>query len=334
VLIGYTHGIDSRFWPVLLLPVVTAATVLGFAGTLLFILLAAGAYLSYLAWPANWHEYLADVLVRVVCMAMGGILANALAEDLRIQTKRYRQTAEQLAEANAQLRQAEEAVRRSERLAALGQLSAGLAHELRNPMGTVKASAEILARTVSAENEVAREMAGFITSETDRANSLITRFLQFARPLELRPEKADLAQALDRAVAMVEREAPGIAIYKNYDPDIAPFPFDAELMERVFYNLALNAAQATSAGGAITVKTRAAGPVAEISVIDRGSGIDPAHIGSIFNPFFTTKPRGVGLGLAIVSKIVDEHGGKIAVDSQPGKGSVFRVLLPMEPSRR
>ena len=252
----------------LLLPVVTAATVLGFAGTLVFILLAAGAYLSYLAWLVNWQEYLVDMVVRVVFLAMGGILANALAEDLRIQTRRYRQTAEQLAGANAQLRQAEEAVRRSDRLAALGQLSAGLAHELRNPMGTVKASAEILARTVSAENEVAREMAGFITSETDRANSLITRFLHFARPLELRLEKADLAQALDRAVAMVEREVPGIAIYKNYDPDIAPFPFDAELMERVFYNLVLNAAQATPPGGAITVKTRAAGPVAE-SLRDR-----------------------------------------------------------------
>ena len=329
VLIGYTGTIESRYWPVLLLPVVTAATVLGFAGTLVFILLAAGAYLSYLAWLVNWQEYVLEMLVRVAFLAMGGILTNALAEDLRIQTRRYRQTAEQLAEANAQLRQAEEAVRRSERLAALGQLSAGLAHELRNPMGTVKASAEILARTVSAENEVAREMAGFITSETDRANSLITRFLQFARPLELRQDKADLAQTLDRAVAMVEREAPGIAIYKNYDPDIAPFPFDAELMERVFYNLALNAAQASPAGGAITVKTRAAGPVAEISVIDRGSGIDPAQMGSIFNPFFTTKPQGVGLGLAIVSKIVDEHGGKIAVESEPGKGSVFRVLLPM-----
>jgi signal transduction histidine kinase len=334
VLIGYTGSIESRYWPVLLLPVVTAATVLGFAGTMVFILLAAGAYLSYLAWLVNWREYLVDMVVRADFVAMGGILAYGLAEDLRIQTRRYRQTAEQLAEANAQLRQAEEAVRRSERLAALGQLSAGLAHELRNPLGTVKASAEMLARTVSAENEVAREMAGFITSETDRANSLITRFLQFARPLELRPEKADLAQVLDRIVAMVEREAPGIAIYKNYDPDIAPFPFDAELMERVFYNLALNAAQATPAGGAITVKTRAAGSVAEISVIDRGSGIDPAQMGSIFNPFFTTKPQGVGLGLAIVSKIVDEHGGKIAVESEPGKGSVFKVLLPMQPLSR
>jgi signal transduction histidine kinase len=215
-------------------------------------------------------------------------------------------------------------------LAALGQLSAGLAHELRNPLGTIKGSAEMLAKSVSAENEVAREVAGFIASEVDRANSLITRFLQFARPLQVRLERADLAHTLDRAIAEVEREAPGISIYRNYAPEIPPFPFDAELMERVFYNLALNAAQATVPGGAVTVKTRAAGGRAEIAVIDRGVGIDPKQADSIFNPFFTTKPQGVGLGLAIVAKIVDEHGGKIAVESEPGKGSVFRVLLPME----
>ena len=99
-------------------------------------------------------------------------------------------------------------------------------------------------------------------------------------------------------------------------------------MERVFYNLLLNAAQASPPRGAITVKTRRAEDVVEIAVIDRGAGIDPKNRESIFNPFFTTKPDGVGLGLAIVSKIVDEHGGKIAVESEPGKGSVFRVYLP------
>jgi signal transduction histidine kinase len=135
---------------------------------------------------------------------------------------------------------------------------------------------------------------------------------------------------LDRAIALVEREAPGIAIYRNYAPEIPPFPFDAELLERVFYNLVLNAVQATPAGGAVTVKTRAGAGLAEVAVIDRGVGIEPKHLETIFNPFFTTKPQGVGLGLAIVSKIVDEHGGKITVESDPGKGSVFRVLLPMD----
>jgi signal transduction histidine kinase len=130
---------------------------------------------------------------------------------------------------------------------------------------------------------------------------------------------------------MVEREAAAraVTVYTNYSPDIPPFALDAELMERVFYNLLVNAAQATAPGGAVTVKTRAADGNAEISVIDRGVGIDPKLTSTIFNPFFTTKPEGVGLGLAICSKIVDQHGGKIAVESEPGKGSVFRVYLPI-----
>jgi two-component system, NtrC family, sensor histidine kinase HydH len=239
--------------------------------------------------------------------------------------------AEQLVEANQNLREAEDAVRRSDRLAALGQLSAGLAHELRNPLGTIKASAEMLARSVAAENDVAREVAGFISTEVDRTNALVTRFLDFARPLKLQLAPGDLAQVLDRAVELVERDAAGrrVAIFKNYSPDIPPLPMDAALMERVFYNLLINAVQATPAEGAVTIKTRGTAGTAEICVIDRGSGIDPKLMSTIFNPFVTTKPEGVGLGLAIVSKIVDEHGGRISVESDVGKGSVFRVHLPM-----
>ncbi|HEY1242924.1 MAG TPA: ATP-binding protein [Bryobacteraceae bacterium] len=330
IIIGYTNGIRSNYWLVLLLPVVSAGSLMGILGTLVFTAAASAAYLSFLLFvnfselPVEWPV----LFLRIMLLAMVGNLANILAEDLRIQSRNYRRTAEQLAEANLHIQEVEEAVRRSDRLAALGQLSAGLAHELRNPLGTIKASAEMLARQVSSENEVAREVAGFISSEVDRTNSLVTRFLQFARPLQVRLETADLAQMLDRAIAAAEREPNNVAIYKNYDPEIPPFPFDAELMERVIYNLVVNAAQASPAGGAVTVKTRAAGGTVEIAVIDRGQGIDPKNLGSIFNPFFTTKATGVGLGLAIVSKIVDEHGGKIAVESEPGRGSVFRVLLP------
>ena len=326
VLIGYTGAVYSQYWPVLLLPVVSAATSFGLAGTLAFTALATAAILAFLFHPEA--EFAPELRVRIAALAMVGNLVNSLAQDLRVQSEKHRLTAEQLAEANARIQKVEEAARRSDRLAALGQLSAGLAHELRNPLGTIKASAEILQRNLTSENDVAREVAGFIGSEVDRTNSLVTRFLQFARPLQLHRDNADLAQTLDRAVAQVEREAKGVAIYKNYAPEIAPFPFDAELMERVFYNLLLNAVQATATGGAVTVKTRAAAGAVEVAVIDRGAGIDPGARDSIFNPFFTTKPEGVGLGLAIVSKIVDEHGGKITVESEPGKGSVFHVLLP------
>ena len=338
LLIGYTSGITSNFYLILLLPVISAATYLGVVGTLLFTLLSCGSYISFVLF-VDFKQLIIEpdqirvLIMRLIYLAIAGNLVNVLAAALRVQSANYRRAAEELAEANRHLREAEAAVRRSERLAALGQLSAGLAHELRNPLGTMKASAEMLMRNVGAENETAREVAGFISSEVDRTNSLVTRFLEFARPMRLRLETANVAEILDRAVTLLERDAPQyrVTVYKNYSPDLAPFPLDGELMERVFYNLLLNAAQASAGGGAITVKTRPSDDMAEVAVIDRGQGIAQKNLEQIFNPFFTTKPEGSGLGLAIVSKIVDEHGGRIAVESEPGKGSVFRVYLPLQP---
>jgi len=195
----------------------------------------------------------------------------------------------------------------------------------------MRASAEMLLTNLPAENEVAAELAGFISSEVDRINSLVTRFLDFARPLEVRLEPAELSEVIDRAIAQLERDSPRqVTVYKNYSPDVPPFPFDAELIERVVYNLLLNAAQATQPGGAVTVKTRPVDGEVEVSVIDRGAGIHPDQLENIFNPFFTTKKEGAGLGLSVVSKIVDLHGGRITVESEPGKGSVFRLFLPCE----
>jgi len=199
----------------------------------------------------------------------------------------------------------------------------------------MKTSAEMLSRSVATENDVAREMAGFIAEEVDRTNSLITRFLDFARPQNLKLQKEDLNELLDTAIARFEREQKdathSVTVFKNYSPDVPPVALDAQLMERVIANLLLNAAQASSTGGVITVKTQIAGDgMAEIAVIDRGSGIEPKNLENIFNPFFTSKPEGIGFGLAIVSKIVDAHGGRILVESTPGEGSVFRVQLPLK----
>lgn len=340
-LIGYGGGVSSSFYLVLFLPVISAATSFGLLGTTLSSLAACGLYLSFLLFlgPDEYipPDQMDELILRVLVLLVVGFLTNQLAESDRSEARKSQAVAEKLAEANRHLEEAEAQVRRSDRLAALGQLTAGLAHELRNPLGTLKTSAELLERKVAAENEIAREMAGYITQEVDRINSLITRFLDFARPRNLRLEKSDVHQMLDSAIARFDREkmayAPSVSVFKNYSPDIPAVSLDAELMEHVITNLLSNAAQASPAGSVITVKTRIAetaeGRKAEIAVIDRGSGIDPRHLENVFNPFFTTKPAGVGLGLAVVSKIVDEHGGQITVESTLGEGSVFRVYLPV-----
>ncbi len=339
LIIGFSGGIRSSYYLIQLLPVISAAVSLGVGGTLIFTLLACGSYVIF-AHPYFLTERFVidaegyrELSLRLIFFPVVGFLTYQLAEENRVAASENRETAEQLADANRHLQEAEDAVRRSERLAALGQMSAGLAHELRNPLGTVKASAEMLARQLPEGNEVAGELAGFINSEVDRVNSLITRFLDFARPLKLQRHVNNLTDMLDRAVAQLARHNPPfpVTVYTNYSPDVAPFSFDAELMERVVYNLLLNAAQASPADSTVTLKTRTIDGLVEIAVIDRGSGIDPAQRENIFNPFFTTKREGVGLGLAICSKVVDEHGGKITVESEPGVGSVFRVLLPLEP---
>ncbi|MGE5486214.1 MAG: two-component system sensor histidine kinase NtrB [bacterium] len=335
IVVQQSGGLTSSYYWTLLIPVVSAATTLGVGATMLFTVLACGTYLSFLLLlgPDMYvpSDQVPELAVRVLFFIAIGYLTQRLAEAHRLEARRAQEAAAQLAKANEDLKEAEAAVRRSERLAALGQLSGGLAHELRNPLGTIRASAEMLRKNLPEDNDVASELAGFIATEVDRANSLVTRFLEFAKPLELRRQVADLAETIDRAIADLERRSPPceITVYRNYSPDVRPFAFDAELMERVFYNLILNAAQASPPGGAVTVKTRVLDGMAEVSIIDRGSGIDAPDIENIFNPFFTTKKDGVGLGLAIVSKIVDLHDGTIKVESERGRGSVFRVFLPI-----
>ena len=317
VLIGYTGGIQSGYYLVLLFPVISAAATLGVFSTLAFTALACATYLSFLMPPfLDWSQYdihqeaIAELARRVLFIGIAGLLANAFALVLREQSRR-------LSETNRSLRHAEAQVRRSERLAALGQLTAGLAHELRNPLGTIKGSADMLERSLPEGDPIARELAGFISSEVDRTNSLVSRFLDFARPLELRLAQANLADLLSRAAGDAARdaEAHGVQIEVEAQPII--FDFDAELLERVFVNLILNAVQASAPNSTVEVKSRLAGNEAVVEVSDHGSGIEPDKLESIFNPFFTTKPSGTGLGLAIVSKIVGEHGGKIEVESIP-----------------
>lgn len=333
LLLGWSATLSSEYYTVLLLPVVSTATYMGFGGTLLISAATIGAYLSFFLF-IDWDKMVIEpeaihtLEVRCLTLALTAVLVNSLGEARRRESARYKEAAEQLAVANRSLIDAETAMRRSERLAALGQFSAGLAHELRNPLGSIRGSAELLAKSTSDDNPLAKELAQIIREEVDRTNALVSRFLDFARPLEPRRETVDIHTIIDRAASHSGVNQDKLHIIRNYSPDVTPLSIDPALMEQVFINLLTNAAQASAPDAPITVATRAIGNEVEISVIDRGAGIPPDKIETIFNPFVTTKQGGVGLGLAIVARIIDGHGGKMAVESQPGKGSAFRIYLP------
>lgn len=329
LLIGITEGVNSIYYLLLLAPVISTATYAGVAGTVFGSVVAIAAYLSFLLY-IDWSQWRMDpeavhvLTIRCLLLAIAAFLVNALGEAVRRESARFKRVAEQLAAANQSLVDAEAAVRRSERLAALGQLSAGLAHELRNPLGSIRGSAELLVRSAAKESALVGELAQIIREEVDRTNLLVTRFLDFARPLEPIREQTDISTVINRAANHARVE-----IIRNFSPDVPQIPLDAALMEQVLLNLLSNAAQASGKEAPITVVTRLHGGEVEIAIIDRGCGIPPEKMETIFNPFVTSKQDGVGLGLAIVAKIVDGHGGRMAVESEPGKGSTFRVYLPL-----
>jgi signal transduction histidine kinase len=325
LLVGFTHGIESYYYSIFLIPVVSAATSFSFGPVLLVTGIAGLAYASFLLIYIPPGPDTFNILsLRICFFAIISFLVFEQARAKRIEMRRTREALDRLVEAQASLR-------RSERLAALGQLTAGLAHELRNPLGTIRASAEMLKKTIARDKpELLSEMAGYIESEVDRMNTLITSFLSFARPLEVHAAPADLrpvvADVFKQQTELAKSKA--ITLVQDIAPEAAEFPFDSELMKVALSNLVQNAIQASPEGQQVSVDAKKTGPVITIRVIDYGHGISPQNLESIFNPFFTTKPAGVGLGLAIVAKIVDEHNGIIKPISEPDKGTTFEITLP------
>jgi two-component system sensor histidine kinase HydH len=349
-------SINSSYWPIYFLPVVTAAEYFGPWATLFWTTLASSAYCAYLddpeirelEIPAESYGLLA---IRILFFFLASMLVNRFVVENRRTTLRYQELAETLAETNRRLEQAQAEARRSERLAALGQLSAGLAHEIRNPLGVIKGSAEMLTQKLGESNPLATELAGYISTETNRLSALVTRFLDFARPLHPDLTPQDITAVLDRAlndVAQFWKGAP-VRVEKDYEPALPLVPLDESLCEQAFLNIVQNAYDAMSAsGGLLRVQVRKAQVSGrndgkgdgvtmsgvEVRIEDTGPGIPPELREQIFNPFVTTKKTGVGLGLSIVSKIVDGHHGSIRIEvaenpaAAAGRGARFVIFFP------
>src|SRR5438270_9622760 len=327
LLLGHTGeiGINSSYYPIYYLPVVTAAIYFGPIATLLWTALASLAYCSYLIPLLPFHEYdfteagLGELAIRILFFFFAAVLVNQFAMENRRQVERFQSLSLTLAQKNRELEQAQAEARRAERLAALGQLSAGLAHEIRNPLGVIKGSAEMLAQKLKQSNPLATELAGYISSETNRLSSLVTRFLDFARPLHADLTTQNITTVLDRAlndVAQLWTGAP-VRVDKQYDAGLPDVPLDEGLAEQAFVNIVQNGNDAIGPGGGAlrvrVVRTRGRSHGGqemdglEVRIQDTGPGIPDNLREQIFNPFVTTKKSGVGLGLSIVPKIMDGH---------------------------
>ena len=239
---------------------------------------------------------------------------------------------EDLQTANKELHEAQDKLVRNERLAAIGQLSAGVAHELRNPLGGIKNAAFYLKgklkdSDVAKDNPKIVQFLDIMDEEVTSANQIITDLMDFARvnPPHLTPASLDVL--VDNALSRMEIKET-TRVKKNFEPDLPEVLADGEQLRRAIANLIKNADEAMPEGGELTVAASARNGVVEMLIHDTGGGIANENVTKVFDPLFTTKTKGIGLGLAIVGEVIQKHNGTIDVASAPGEGTTFTVKLP------
>jgi signal transduction histidine kinase len=217
----------------------------------------------------------------------------------------------------------------SEKLAALGQLSATIAHEVRNPLAVIRSAAQSLAETLPAGDAEAHRACSFITQEIDRLTSVTGSLLAFARPLKLAERPVAVRALFDGALLLASDElrAKDVRIARREPADLPPVRADEDLIRQVLLGLLSNAAEAVPRGGEVALAARTAGDAVELEVADSGPGVPREIRSRIFEPFFTTRSRGTGLGLAVARHIVEAHGGRIEVGEHAGGGARFTVRL-------
>lgn len=223
------------------------------------------------------------------------------------------------------------ALQRSENLSAMGRMAAGIAHEIRNPLGIIKNTAQLV-RGELPDDAPHAQLLEFIPEEVDRLNEILTGYLDFAKQAPPRPAPLELVQLLRRTLRILDRdlEQAGVRVLDNLEVvGQLPLTADPRRLQQVFLNLFLNAIQAMPEGGELRLRVGVAGTLAEVEVSDTGVGIDPRERDRLFEPFVTTKEKGSGLGLSVARQIVHDHGGQIAIDGAPGRGATVKLTLPL-----
>lgn len=223
----------------------------------------------------------------------------------------------------------EEQMQRAQRLASLGRLAGGLAHEIRNPLGITRAAAQMLQRELAGQPAL-DEYTQVIQAEIDRVDRLLEQLLAYARPVALQRGPVNVTDLIERTLAITRAYAAqrGVALLSRVAGQLPPIQGDAELLHQALVNLLLNGIHASEPAGEVSIEAAHEAAALTLTVRDSGRGIAPADLPQIFDPFFSTKVDGTGLGLSIVQQIVHEHGGTVEADSRAGAGSSFVLRLP------
>ena len=327
------HDVYRRLYYV---PIVLGGLWFALRGGILTSILTSLLYMPHVLFHWQHHpsigleQYLEIVLYNVI-----GGLTGFLAQREQQQRIRYQKAAETLENSYQKLREQadqiieiEEQLRRADRLSALGELSAGMAHEIRNPLGSIRGTAEIL-RDGVAPDDPKQEFAEILVREVDRLNRVLEDFLRFARPDPVEVGRFVLQHVIGDVLDLTRQQA----VRNNVDVaaelgDEIEIPGQGEQVKQAFLNLVLNALQAMPNGGALEVSLRVLPQEVQVHFSDSGPGIAPEDRERIFNPFVTTRDSGTGLGLAITQRIIQGHGGRIILDSRPGEGACFTACLP------
>ncbi|MFN3325429.1 MAG: sensor histidine kinase [Bryobacteraceae bacterium] len=314
------------------IPILLAGMLFGWrgavVGTLFTGLVQAPQY--WITWgPAMM--YTVDHVTELSIFGIAGVVAGFLTDRERRQRAKLEKTTRELEGVYQELRQNVDRLRKAERLSAAGQLSAGLAHEIRNPLASIAGAAGILRRGHASGADV-EDCLEIIDKESHRLNRLLSSFLEFARPRAPRLQRTDLAEVIEsvRVLAGHAAEAESIEIRSEVIGTLPEVECDPEQIKQVLLNLLLNAIQATPGQGIVRIRTSLRYGCISIAVQDEGAGIPPEHRDHIFDPFFTTKDGGTGLGLAVAAKILEQHGGQLTAENNSGKGATFCVELPLD----
>jgi two-component system sensor histidine kinase HydH len=311
-----------------ILPFMLAGLLFGWRAALKTILLA-----TVLQAPSIYRHWFSepldaqDQVVELSTFGAAGLIAGVLAERERTQRRRVETTKLELEQVYTELRQNVDRLKKTERLTAAGQLSASLAHEIRNPLASISGAAGILARgQASAESRA--ECLDILTKESQRLNKLLTNFLEFARPRLPRLQSTDTEEMVRSVTALAQHNTKSLHVVVEMQPETREVQCDPEQIKQLLLNLILNAVQATKQGDVVTIRSFFEGDLYCVEVCDKGQGISPEAQESIFEPFFTTKETGTGLGLAIASNIATQHGGTLTFRANHGQGTIFRLQLP------